>query len=207
MSTMARFVHVPATLVVVVLLVGGCAAGGPTPSPANTSSAPPSDQPSQAAPTPTPAQAAPTPTPAQADPIATPARTAAPSAAPTGWAHITGVETGTPTTGTSGDGVTFNSVDTTNDPRANGKGVIVEKFTSSGSLSLEQGTYRLENAGGAWEGPCGGAEWNMGSGANVTCWLIGSGGYDGFTYYFNLRAENGTLLLDGLIYQGSPPTS
>jgi hypothetical protein len=118
---------------------------------------------------------------------------------------VTGIETGAPAAGTDAGGVTFNSVDATNDPRANGTGVITEEFTSSGTLSLENGTYRLKNAGGAWEGPCGGAEWDMGRGANVTCWLVGSGGYDGFTYYFNLREENGSLIIDGLIYVGSPP--
>ena len=75
-------------------------------------------------------------------------------------------------------------------------------------VSSEWGTLRLENTAGAWEGSCTGATWDDGSRSVVACWLVGSGGYAGYTYYRIHRSMTGrtaTFDVEGVIFPGSPP--
>jgi hypothetical protein len=161
-------------------------------------------------------RAAPAPVPA---PSATPSPTPEPSPTPAdapdgvgdepvvGTQEVTVVSTGT--TARAGDvaqqrGVVAMTVDTMNDPRVTGTGTIRAANDSYGSVGPQWETYRLENAGGAWEGTCSGALWSGGAGTDSVCWLVGSGGYAGFTYYLHVQGT-GVLEVDGIIFPGSPP--
>jgi hypothetical protein len=159
---------------------------------------------------------APTETPAAA-PTAAATPTSAPTPAPTtdgvGPELVTGTElVSVQTYGTSVgvDGVTqmrgvvATSVDTMNDPRVTGTGVIHGENDSYGSVGPQWGTYRLENAEGAWEGTWTGALWGDGMVSDVTAWLVGSGAYEGYTYYFHARGAN-PLKVEGIVFPGSPP--
>ncbi|OGO55009.1 MAG: hypothetical protein A2V85_10110 [Chloroflexi bacterium RBG_16_72_14] len=95
---------------------------------------------------------------------------------------------------------------TMNDPRVTGSATFsfgVDYYTKAGT---EWGTFRLENAGGAWEGTCSGAVWEEGNHAIGACWLVGSAGYEGYTYYrahqwdYAYRAD-----VEGIIFPGAPP--
>jgi hypothetical protein len=101
-------------------------------------------------------------------------------------------------------GVVATTVDTMNDPRVTGTGTIHGENDSYGSVGPQWGTYRLENADGAWEGTWTGALWNGGGVSQVTAWLVGSGAYEGYTYYFRARGSN-PAKVDGIIFRGSPP--
>jgi hypothetical protein len=108
-------------------------------------------------------------------------------------------------------GVVATSVDTMNDPRVTGTGVIhgendsyQGENDSDGSVGPQWGTYRLENAEGAWEGTWTGALWGSGMVSDVTAWLVGSGAYEGYTYYFHARGTN-PMEVEGIIFPGSPP--
>ena len=148
---------------------------------------------------------------------ATATPTLTPSPVPTtdgvGPEHVTGTEVvSVQTYGTSvqaGDvvqmrGVVATTVDTMNDPRVTGTGVIHGENDSYGSVGPQWGTYRLENAEGAWEGPWTGALWGDGMVSDVTAWLVGSGAYDGYTYYFHARGAN-PMKVEGIVFPGSPP--
>ena len=54
------------------------------------------------------------------------------------------------------------SVDTMDDPRVTGTGTMSASFDMYGTVGPQWGTYRLENAGGAWEGKWTGALWKGG---------------------------------------------
>lgn len=92
-----------------------------------------------------------------------------------------------------------------NDPRASGTGtwrVSVDAYTAVGP---DWGTYRLENAEGAWEGTCSGGTWGAGDGAMRTCWLTGSGAFVGYSYFlYATWASPGPGRVQGVIYPGSP---
>jgi len=162
-----------------------------------------------------------------------PAPTETPAAAPTAAATPTSTPTPVPTTdgvgpefvngtevisvqtyGTSvqaGDvvqmrGVVATTVDTMNDARVTGTGVIHGENDSYGAVGPQWGTYRLENAEGAWEGTWTGALWGDGIVSDVTAWLVGSGAYEGYTYYFHARGAN-PMKVDGIVFPGSPPAS
>ncbi len=148
-------------------------------------------------------------------PTAAPATTtpATPERSHLGNAVVTGTEVvSVETFGTSekaGDvvrmrGVAASTVDTMNDPRVTGRGTIRGANDSYGVVGPQWGTYRLENADGAWEGTWTGALWNTGNASQVTAWLVGSGAYEGYTYYFRARGSN-VLEIDGIIFRGSPP--
>jgi hypothetical protein len=146
------------------------------------------------------------------DPGTSPAPSAGPSAAK-GDVLVTGTEVvAVQTYGRSekaGDvtrmrDVVATTVDTMSDPRVTGKGTIRGANDSYGVVGPQWGTYRLENADGAWEGAWSGALWNIGNASHVTAWLVGSGAYEGYTYYFRLRGSN-ALTVDGIIFRGSPP--
>ena len=156
-------------------------------------------------------------------PAAAPTAAATPTSTPTpvpitdgiGPEHVTGTEVvSVQTYGTSvqaGDvvqmrGVVATTVDTMNDARVTGTGVIHGENDSYGPVGPQWGTYRLENAEGAWEGTWTGALWGDGIVSDVTAWLVGSGAYEGYTYYFHARGAN-PMKVDGIVFPGSPPAS
>ena len=103
-------------------------------------------------------------------------------------------------------GQTIESDDTLNDPRVTGRGLVTLNADVHENVAASWGTYRLENADGAWEGTfTGGGPWD-GHTTAVSGWLIGSGAYAGYTYYFHVYGPSvlsGTV--DGIIFEGSPP--
>ena len=130
--------------------------------------------------------------------------------------HVTGSETivgTTPSTSTLVGGATqlrggVESVAArSNDPRASGTATFSFSADLSGDIGIEWGTYRLETAGGAWEGLCSGSAWDGGSSANGGCWLVGSGAFAGYTYHRSYSWTRGSGWVEGIIYPGSPPVS
>ena len=98
------------------------------------------------------------------------------------------------------------------DPRVSGTGTVfwnvdVDPDTGQGIM---WGTYRIDNAAGAWEGPWSGMEYEPGEADyfTVSGWLSGDGSYAGYTYYFQLDAfqYGGPVRQDhGVIFKGQPP--
>jgi hypothetical protein len=88
------------------------------------------------------------------------------------------------------------------DPRVSGTGAIVGNWDGYGDVGTQWGTYRLENANGAWEGTWRGVIWNRGGGTEHTMWLTGSGAYEGLTYYAHV---NSSLDVEGIIFPGEAP--
>lgn len=78
-----------------------------------------------------------------------------------------------------------------------------------GDAGVEWGTMRIENDGGAWTGPCAGGSKPNGNPYAASCWLTGSGDYEGYTYY-RQHVWGGNLaeraITEGLIFPGVPPT-
>lgn len=170
-------------------------------------------------PTPTPeavATASPTPMPT---PVSTPVPTATPvpTTPGTGDQFVTGTEDSVmlarnyvetevgDVTQLRGGVVT--ATQTMNDKRVTGQvtysDVSLDLYTK---VAPEWMTARLENDGGAWEGSCTGASWGDGNFADGTCWLLGTGGYAGYTYYF-YHSDGGATTgnVQGIIYPGAPP--
>ena len=56
------------------------------------------------------------------------------------------------------------------------------------------------------EGTIAGAIWAGGSESDLTGWLVGSGDYEGYTYYWHLRATDSHGDVNGVIYKGPPPS-
>ncbi|HEX7951234.1 MAG TPA: hypothetical protein VF494_12855 [Candidatus Limnocylindrales bacterium] len=102
-------------------------------------------------------------------------------------------------------GYVATSIDTMSDPRVTGTGTLLLTIDEYGPVGTEWGTYRLENAGGAWEGPVTGAGWGRGEASTVSGWLAGTGSYKGYTYYIRVRSSGLQTELSGVIYPGSPP--
>lgn len=134
--------------------------------------------------------------------------------------HVTGSETHDGSGGTEvlvGNitqmrGAAITSQQKMSDPRVSGKatGTVNTDMltTDSGRTTVgkEWGTTRIENKGGAWEGTIAGAIWAGGSESDLTGWLVGSGDYEGYTYYWHLRATDSHGDVDGVIYKGPPPS-
>jgi hypothetical protein len=99
-------------------------------------------------------------------------------------------------------GLTATSTDTMDDPRVSGTGAIVGNYDAYGDVGTQWGTYRLENADGAWEGTWRGVIWSRGGGTEHTMWLTGSGAYEGLTYYAH---TNSSLRVEGIIFPGEAP--
>ncbi len=194
MRSTVRFVALPA---LVAVLAAACGAGAtPTPTPVAT-------------PTVTPVAAAtPAPTPT---PVPTP--TPMPSTDGEGAEYVTGTDTHSGTGGTEkkvGDvtqtrGVVITATIEMNDPRVSGTGTGLVNADFYDHVGPEWGTTRLENAGGAWEGTVTGVAWADGNASDLSGWLVGSGAYEGYTYYWHLRAIGTTGTVDGIIYPGGPP--
>jgi hypothetical protein len=147
-------------------------------------------------------------------PTATPSPTPSPTPTPdprpayvTGTTTITVVTEGTVVEAggvTKLRGVVATTTDTMDDPRVTGTGTVHRNADSQGGVGPQWGTYRLEVAGGTWEGACTGALWSGGAVSDTACWLVGSGAFEGYTYYYQAR---GTDILEviGAIIPGSPP--
>ncbi len=140
-----------------------------------------------------------------------------PTADAAGVVHVSGTETiSLPAFGARtvvGDVIQLrgNSVSVTtsaNDPRVTGTGTFafsVDIVDVARGTGVEWGTYHLETAGGAWEGPCSGSTWDGGATSIGGCWLTGSGAFAGFTYYRGYSWIPGRVWVEGIIYPGPPP--
>lgn len=190
-AVLTRAVPVPVPLLALAALVlaftgWSLAGGGPFPvriwlGPVATPTAPPTSSPT---PSPTPR---PTPT-----------------IAPDAPAYVTG--TGTSTEQSAGSttvdddgiahtsGVVIEVVTEMDDPRVTGTGTFRLSSDATGQLGFAWGTFRLDAAGGVWEGTCSGATWDGPvaysqdvAGATQSCWLQGSGSHAGLTFYLRYR--------------------
>ncbi len=98
------------------------------------------------------------------------------------------------------------------DPRVKASGTFRLSADGSGTLGYAVGTLRLVNADGAWDGTCTGASWNDTYAADLGCWLVGSGAYEGLTWYadFGITGTAGLTTADcaitGTVLPGSPPS-
>jgi hypothetical protein len=93
------------------------------------------------------------------------------------------------------------------DPRVSGTGTWNVSADLSPAVGPRWGTYRLENAAGAWDGTCSGAASDAGGGGAWSCRLTGSGAYDGYSYLFSATpSESGTGDVRGVIVPGPPPS-
>jgi hypothetical protein len=101
-------------------------------------------------------------------------------------------------------GLTATTTDTMDDPRVSGNGTIVGNYDMYGDVGTQWGTYRLENADGAWEGTWRGVLWNRGGVTEHTMWLTGSGAYEGLTYYAHVNGS-GVIDVEGVIFPGEAP--
>lgn len=172
---------------------------------------------SSPAPTGTPTQAAtstPSPT---AEATARPTVTKSPMTDGAGPEYVTGTDSALRVTQSGTEtvvnGVTrvrdqqMQSLSTMNDPRVSGTSFITLNGDIHGIVMAEWGTVRLENPDGAWEGSWTGAAWNDGNATTVSGWLVGSGAYAGYTYYFHTYGESTPFATEGIIFEGSPPTT
>jgi len=91
------------------------------------------------------------------------------------------------------------------DPRVTGTGTLRLSVDTEGRIGTEWGTYRLETADGAWEGALAGGSWNDGSASDVAGYLVGSGLYEGYSYYIDVRSSGFAMELEGIIFPGPPP--
>jgi hypothetical protein len=151
---------------------------------------------------------APVASPSPSAPVAPEASPALPSATRvTGTELVSDIVSG-PTTTVDGirqmRGLTATATDTMDDPRVSGTGAIVGNWDGYGDVGTQWGTYRLENADGAWEGTWRGVIWNRGGVTEHTMWLTGSGAYEGLTYYAHVNGS-GVIDVEGVIFPGEAP--
>lgn len=94
-----------------------------------------------------------------------------------------------------------------NDPRVSGTLTFDFGLDVYENAASQWGTMKLVNDGGTWEGPCTGGSWDGGDGLIWSCWLTGSGGYDGWTYYRQTSKRLGDTgdQVVGIVYPGEPP--
>jgi hypothetical protein len=96
-----------------------------------------------------------------------------------------------------------------NDPRVSGTDVGELNMDAWGSPSdgaaIQEGSARLTNDEGSWEGTYTGV-YDSVHGDTFVAWHTGSGAYAGLTYLFLGPGTSGdTIKLRGLIYPGTPP--
>ena len=198
---------------VAVILVGGCAAAGPsptsTPTPTETLRLPP-----------TPTE---TPAPTQTE-TPEPSPTLLPS--PKVWGQavlVTGNqncsavpwEFTTDASGTTHEtGGFLHCIERANDPRVSGDAKGPFDFNGwGGSVSdgaeVFSDTIRLVNDGGAWEGRYTGI-YTSETGDLWSIWYTGTGAYAGLSYYEWIKEPVGSLMdfypITGLIFPGTLPT-
>ncbi len=104
-------------------------------------------------------------------------------------------------------GIVITTAQVADDPRATGSGTFQLNVDAMGGLGFEWGTVRIENANGAWEGSCSGASWSDSAVSDITCWLTGSGGYQGLTYYWHGRNAGAAGSIDGTIVPAPGPSA
>ena len=186
-----------------VVLLAGCASGASsTPLPA---SATPISVPMAAVDTPT---ATPTPS-AVATPTPTPAAVShGPVTVVTGTGRCPVLN---PVWTTDPDGtqhlrnLSVECTEETNDPRVSGTHTATWNMDVwEGAAGVQWGTARLENAGGAWEGPLSGV-YSAERGDTIMVWYTGTGGYHGLAY-FELWTGQEPWKIQGQIFPGDPPT-
>jgi hypothetical protein len=97
--------------------------------------------------------------------------------------------------------------DKMNDPRVDGTVTFKFSIDAYDSAASEWGTMKVENKAGSWDGPCTGGTWTEGDGIAWSCWLTGSGAYDGYTYYKQSTKKVPEKFLDiiGVVFPGEPP--
>jgi len=101
-------------------------------------------------------------------------------------------------------------LDVMNDPRVSGTATDDWNFDFFGvppTAGLDWGTRRLVNDGGAWEGVILGAAFGGGH-EELTFWLVGSGGYEGLSYYMQFDGTVPASMVypvEGIIYEGALP--
>ncbi len=150
-------------------------------------------------------------------PTPTPTITPSPSASETsvGSVHVGGtsslVVVSAGETTQAGDvsqvrGIVITTTEAIDDQWASGTGTFHLSLDASAGLGFEWGTARIENADGAWDGPCSGASWSNGQQSDVSCWLAGSGSYEGFTYYWHGRNAGLAGVIDGTILPAPAPS-
>ncbi len=96
---------------------------------------------------------------------------------------------------------------TANDPRATGTSTGHLSSDAYSEVGSEWGTMRIENSGGVWEGSVSGAAWANGNASSVSGWLVGSGGYAGYTYYIRMTNSGLSGTVEGIIFPGTPPSA
>ena len=168
------------------------------------------------APTSAPTPAAPTATPAPPDPTPSPAPpTAAPSVEPMEPAYVTGTGTlsqvsqGTTTPDgdcTRIDNVVVEANGTSTDPRVAGPTTATVHGIDCGGVGFQWGTMTQTTADGAWEGTCTGGMWADQTEGDISCWLVGSGAYEGLTYFMHSRHVGLSTEVDGVILPAAPPS-
>jgi hypothetical protein len=93
-----------------------------------------------------------------------------------------------------------------NDPRVDGTGTWQVDTDLRDGTGPAWGGFRLDNAGGAWEGSCTGSLWEGGTAGIRSCWLQGSGDYEGYTYQLTVTwSDQGSGDVRGVIVPGSRP--
>jgi len=100
--------------------------------------------------------------------------------------------------------VPYENTATMSDPRVSGTGTWILNYDDHGTTGPAWGAYRLENAGGTWEGSCSGGLTQ--DGLARSCWLTGKGAYDGYFYYLTETLEQGAGDIRGVITPGPPGT-
>ena len=137
-----------------------------------------------------------------------------PTGAVTGSSDVTGTGTfsivspGTTTevaNGTQIRGFEATGTVVMDDPRVTGTGTLRLSLDTHGRVGTEWGTYRLETADGAWEGTLAGGSWNDGDASDVAGYLVGSGDYEGYSLYVDVRSSGFAMELEGIIFPGPPP--
>jgi hypothetical protein len=150
-----------------------------------------------------------------AAPTPSPTPSPTPTIAPDTPAYVTGTASSTEQSHGQSS-VVIDVVTEMDDPRVTGTGTYQLVVNSTGQRAFASGTFRLEAAGGAWEGTCTGARWDGFTpfydgigGANLSCWLRGSGAFTTMTLYLNHRFAESYDARDellGTIVPAEPPS-
>ncbi len=104
----------------------------------------------------------------------------------------------------------------TDDPRVTGTEIAPWKQDLWGTFekgtrmpvsgaSVQWGTARLENDGGAWEGT-GSGVWSSDRGDILAIWYKGTGAYEGLSYFELWTGRYEPWKIQGQIFPGDPPT-
>jgi hypothetical protein len=92
-----------------------------------------------------------------------------------------------------------------NDIRATGRLTMafsVDWYTKAGPFWA---TQTIKAKDGTWTGPCTGVSTARGMFGPFTCWLRGTGAYEGWTYYLVATSSASAATTTGIIYEGAPP--